>query len=196
MGYFSESAAAVLAGRTIRCAILVFFNFLTTPKRAWLGDGDLYAGGFVWSGLGELGSIDGLDRPLGDTAPQATFRLSGVDGPVITETLAASTEVKGRDVTVYIQMFTDLLMPLDGPVAIYSGVMDVMRVTAAGATSRTIEVTAETLFTRRSMPAWGYLSDRDQNRLFPGDRGLEFVPSMAAKTVVWPPDFSSEEYDD
>lgn len=186
MSYFPQTIAVYLAGSVVRQALLVHFDFLTRPMRLWLGHGTLDAGGHEWSGLGEFGGISGIESAIGGTAPQVTFTLSGVEPKLVTAGLSASEEVKGRDATVFLQFFDDTLQPLDAPYAVWLGTMDVMRVKAEGADRRTIEVTAETLFTRRAIPPFGFLSDRDQQRLFPGDRGLEQMPAMTNKSVQWP----------
>lgn len=190
MGFFPQTIAEHLAKRVVRASYLVHFAFATTPMRVWIGTGALVSGGQTWSGIGTLGSISGIESALGGTAPVVTFGLSGVDPTAVAKALDASDEVKGRDVTIFLQFFDDASQPLDAPYAVYAGTMDVMRVKAQGPTERTVEVTAETLFARRALPPFGYLSDRDQQRLYPGDRGLEYMPSMAAKTVNWPPPLS------
>lgn len=186
MGYFPEATAAQLDGETVLFGILVRFDFTTAPRNLWLGSGRLLAGGEFWDGLGELGSISGLESAIGGTAPVATFSLSGVDAALVPAALDSAHEVKGREVVVYVQFFGADSQALDDPFSVYVGTLDVMRIKAQGAGLRTIEVTAETLFARRAMPPWGYLTDRDQQRLFPGDLGLEFVALMISKTVTWP----------
>lgn len=186
MGYFPQTIAAALAGEAVRASMLVHFEFATTPMRLWLGDGVLDAGGETWQGLGRLGSISGLEQALNGTAPMATFTLSGVEPSQVAVALDSSDEVKGRPVTVYLQAFGADWQTLDEPYAVYSGVLDQIRIQTKGPTSRVVEVTAESLFARRGLPPFGYLTDRDQQRLYPGDRGLEQVPTMANKTVAWP----------
>jgi len=186
MGYFPDTIAASLAGRVVRCSYLVHLDFATNPQRLWLGLGLLSAGGHEWSGIGELASISGLESAIGGTAPVVTFGLSGVDPSILGAALATSDEVKGRDATIFLQFFDEDAQTLDNPYAIWAGVMDVMRARSEGTETRTVELTAETLFTRRASPPWGYLSDRDQRRLFPGDRGLEEMASMANKNAEWP----------
>jgi hypothetical protein len=186
MGYFPATVAAALSGKVVRIGYLVHLDFTTTPFRLWLGHGLLETGGHTWSGLGELGSISGMESAIGGTAPQTTFTLSGIDPGLVGKAIDASDEVKGRDVTVYVQFFDPDMQALDDPYAVYAGTMDLSRVKGQGADQRSIEVTAETLFARRALAPFGYLSDRDQQRLFSGDRGLEQVPAMASKTVTWP----------
>ncbi|MET8524105.1 hypothetical protein [Nocardioides sp. NPDC004968] len=186
MPFFSETAAAALAGRTVRASQLVFLDFATAPMRVWLGFGPLVAGGFTWSGLGELGSISGLESPLGGTAPVTTLALSGVKPELISAARDASAEVTGRSAIVSIQFFDDAWQPLDAPYAIMSGIMDRISIAAPDVDTRQVQVSVEWLFTRRAIPPFGMLSDRDQKALFPGDRGLEQMSAMQNKSTVWP----------
>ncbi len=98
----------------------------------------------------------------------------------------SSSEVKGRDATVLIQFFDANMQTLDAPYALWAGTMDLMTIKASGPATRTIELTAETLFTRRGVPPWGYLSDRSQQGLYPGDTGLDQMASMPWRSVSWP----------
>lgn len=186
MPFFSETAAAALAKRTVRASLLVHLGFTSQDMRVWLGRGALSAGGFTWSGLGELGSVSGIEVPLGDSAPVTTLGLSGVAPDLVAKALDASAEVKGRPATVFLQFFDEDFQTLDNPYALMSGAMDRISIAAPDAATRRIEVTVEWLFTRRAIPPFGMLSDRDQKSLYPGDRGLEQVAAMQNKSTTWP----------
>lgn len=186
MSLFSLTAAAALAGRTVRVAQLVHLDFTSQAMRLWLGHGRLLAGGQEWSGLGEFGSISGIELPLGGTAPVTTLALSGVEPDLVGKALSSSAEVKGRAAVVSMQFFGETWQTLDNPYAILTGAMDRISIAGAGPDTRTIEVTVEWLFTRRAIPPFGYLSDRDQKSLYPGDRGLEQMAAMQNKVVTWP----------
>jgi hypothetical protein len=194
MGFFDETIAAKLAGRTIGASLLVFMDFKDAPRRWWPGFGNLVAGGYTWQGTGEFLSVSGLEQPFGTVAPRTTFQLSGIDATVVTLARQASDRVKDRRVTVYIQFFDVApdnagVQPwtnLDQPYAVWTGIMDQMTYVAEGPTNRSITLTAESLWTNRRRPAYGLYTDRDQNARFPGDRGLEQVVDLVTKTIRWP----------
>ncbi|PNG27000.1 hypothetical protein [Methylocella silvestris] len=186
MAFFVNTVAAYVSGQIVQAALLVAFEFADQTVRVWSGLGDLAAGGETWSGIGELGSISNIESAIGDVAPQVTFSLSGVDPSLIAEALANSGNVKGRNVTVYLQFFDSAMQPLDCPYAIYLGLMDVMKVKADSPTQRIVELTSETLFTRRGVAPWGYLSSSSQRGLYPSDAGLDYMSAMQNVTTGWP----------
>lgn len=187
MAFLSEVVAAAAAGETVRQAVLAHFDFLGQPGWYWMGSGDLRtADGQIWEGVGTLASIDGLDVPVGTTAPVATFTLSGVDVRVAALARQQSALVKGRDVRVLVQFYTEDWILLDAPVEVWSGSLDVMTYRALGEGKFIVSVTAESPWTGRNKPPFGFLNDTDQQARFPGDRGLELVGSLPNKAINWP----------
>lgn len=190
MGFFNSTVEAYVAGRSIAGTVLVFMDFVDAPRRWWPGFGDLVAGGQTWQGTGELISVDGLEQPMGTAAPQTTFMLSGVDSTIVTLARNSSDKVKGRRVVVYVQFFqldgTQAWVPLDSPAAVWTGKMDQMKYAAQGPASRSVTVTAESLWVNRSRPPFGLYGNTDQIARFPGDRGLEQVSDLVNKTIRWP----------
>lgn len=193
MGFFPQTIEAKLAGREVAASLLCFMGFKDTPRRWWMGFGDLNAGGHIWQGTGEMIQIDGLDQPIGTVAPKTTFTLSGVDSTIVTLARQSSDRVKDRQARVFIQFFEiapggDQMpwAPLDAPYAIRSMIMDQMSYGAQGPSQRRVTLTAESLWTGRRRPAYGFFTDRDQNSRFPGDRGLEQVVNLVQKTIRWP----------
>lgn len=193
MGFFPQTIEAKLAGREVAASLLCFMDFKETPRRWWMGFGDLLAGGQTWQGTGEMIQIEGLEQALGTNAPRTTFTLSGVDSTIITLARQSSARVKDRACQVYIQFFEiapggDEMpwAPLDQPYAIWSGIMDQMSYGAEGPSQRRVILTAESIWTGRRRPAYGFLTDRDQNARFSGDRGLEQVVNLVQKTIRWP----------
>lgn len=192
MGFFSETVAAHLEKRTVGAALLMLFDVLDEPLRYWNGFSPLVAGGFTWEGSGDLVEVEGLDAPAGAVASQTTAALSGVPAELVALVRNASDRVKGRALKVYLQCLdihpTDggqAWKALDEPALIWSGVMDQMRYSIDGPTSRRITVSAESIWTGRNRPPYGLLTSADQKARYPGDKGLDFCPSLVNKTIRW-----------
>lgn len=192
MGFFNETVAAHLEGRTVGAALLMLFDFVDEPLRYWTGFGPLEAGGYTWEGSGDVIEIDGLGAPAGVVAAQTTAALSGVPANLVAIVRNASHRVKGRSLKVYLQCLLarpeDGGMPwrtLDQPALIWSGIMDQMRYLTDGPGTRRISVSAESVWTDRNRPPFGLLTSADQKARFPGDKGLDFAPSLVNKTIRW-----------
>jgi len=181
-----QTVAWSLAGHVPVVAQLVLLDFTSGPLRLWCGHGPLLAGGHEWLGAGELVSISDLEMPLGGTAPEVTIGLSGVAPEMVARALSAESEYKRRIAQIFVQHFDNAGRPLDGPMCLYTGLMDLMRITAPDVRTRRVEVTLEWLFVRRTTPPFASLSDLDQRALHPGDRICEQVSTLQFKRVAWP----------
>lgn len=181
----SPAVLDILASADPVRAILLDLQFKTARKRFHLGDGPVRAGGYDWDGAGKAISISGLERSIRGSAPKATFALSGVENDHVASFLSQSSEVRGRRVVVYLQLYDRDRQPVDTLFRIYTGVMDKMSLKRGPFTS-TLYVTAEGPFSRRTRAPAGTLSDRDQKRRFPDDRGLEMMAQVEINTPYWP----------
>lgn len=188
MGIFDAAGAAALRGTTITAEILAFFNFRTAPQRVHAGHGPLKAGGFVWQGMGGLGTVSDIESAVGGIAPMVTFKLSGIGPEIANDVVNARTEVKGRDCYVYLQLYGPDLAPLGGLYTLYRGVMDRLVHTATDANTWTAQLTAETKFSRRGLPPFGNLTNADQQRRYPGDNGLFDIAQMINRRRPWNPE--------
>ncbi len=192
MAIFDAAGAAALRGLTITAEILTFFDFASAPQRIHAGFGTLRAGGYDWQGLGGLGSVSDIESAVGGIAPVVTFTLEGVGPEVANDVVNAKTEVKGRDCAVYLQLYDPALNPLGAPYTLYRGVMDRL-IHTADANTWTVQLTAETKFSRRGLPPFGNLTNADQQRRYPGDSGLFDIAAMVNRRRPWNPEIPEED---
>lgn len=195
MSLFPETIAAALAGSKVECAFLVLFDFTSQPMRLWKGEGMLRTNdGARWAGIGNLGSMSGIEQAVNGEAPEMTFVLSGIDADIMR--LAKDefqAEVKGRLVYVLIQFFgvddpadPDNQRPLDNPYPVCCGRCLAPTFTFNDSGERSVSLSAESLFSLRSRPAYAMYTDSDQQLRFPGDEGFAFVGSLVNAVVTWP----------
>lgn len=188
MAIFDAAGRAAAAGETVHGELLAFFDFLGAPTRVHQGWGPLAAGGFVWRGIGEIGSVSDIEAAVGGQAPPVTFTLSGIGDEIREDVKNARIRVKGRACAVHLQFFnSDTLQAIGNPYVVYRGIMDRLIHQAADANTWTAQLTAETKFARRGLPPFGSLTDRDQQRRHPGDTGLFMVPAMQNRRRPWNP---------
>lgn len=196
---FSETVQAHLAGRELRASLLAFFDFLDAPTRVWPGHGTLTTNDAnQWLGIGAWGSVDDLNLGVfGTEARQQTFSLSGIvrdDGtvedlpkPIIEIAMQERrADYADRSALLYLQFFDAAWQPLDTPYPIWAGWMWSMKITMDGPSGRGVDLICEGLFKRRRRPGARYYSDSDQQRIYPGDKLFEYMPSLADAEVVWP----------
>ncbi len=190
MAIFDEAGRAAARGEVVTASLLAFFDFFDAPTRVHDGWGPIAADGFVWQGLGHRGDLVGvsdIESAAGGQAPPVTFTLSGVSDEVLDDVKNARVRVKGRLCEVSLRFFGGDSQPLGKRYVLYRGIMDRLVHRASDANTWTAELTAETKFSRRGLPPFGSLTDRDQQRRYPGDTGLFMIPAMQNRRRPWNP---------
>lgn len=184
MASFESAIEAQLSGRTVRAVPLVHFEFLSGDQRLWPGFGTLAAGGYGWTGIGDLGSISGVSTGLGLAVEEMTFTLAG-SGDILRGLKADAAEATGREVNVYLQFFDETSAPLDNPWQIFWGRMGPLKAERSDE-SRTITVVASNALLNRARASFGFFSHRDQQARHPGDNIYVRASQMADAKVRWP----------
>lgn len=196
MSLFPDTIAAALAGKRVDACLLVWFDFVSEPVRLLIGgNGQLKTNdGHVWSGLGQIGALSGVEQAVNGEAPEMTFTLSGIDSQILR--LAREEfdiEAKGRIVYVLIQFFgvddpedPDNQRPLDLPFPIAAARVLTPEFVYGENGARSVTVRCESLFSLRSRPRYAMYTDSDQQKRFAGDLGFSFVGTLINKVVAWP----------
>ena len=192
MSFFPAARSAMLAGRTVYRAELLFLDFVGAPSRYWMGAGPLAtADGNTWAGLDGVGKIDGLQYALGTVAPKVTLSISGLDATIQGLAQSQSTTVKNRGAKIYWQFFDASWNLLDTPYALWSGLIDTMAYRMTDGDKGKIyqvSVAVEGVWTGRNRPSAGCYDPQDQAaRGYPGDTGLDQIPALMGQTIVWKP---------
>lgn len=195
MADFGATINAYLAGRKVNMRPLALFDFRHGEEPLWGGEYPLTSGGKTWKGLGRIATMDGLDQAATLESSAMTFQLSGVE-PEGTDTayltIAASddrAQYVRRLVTVSLQFFDDDWQPLDSPYAIKAGLMATMQMSRSRTGTgfqRTISVQANNIFYGRGVAPASFYTDRDQQKRYPGDLGLQFIPALQDKQIPVP----------
>lgn len=177
---------AYMAGKhRVQVATLFKFDFLSSTKRFWDGTRNLVTSdGAVWQASGKVIGVTGLEQSRGLTAPPTTFTLTGADAELMAYAASAEYEITNRPCSVYIQFLSDRLIPLDYPIAIWAGRMDTLTLNAQVKT-QIITLTAEQFFVTRIRTPYGFMTDTDQQARWPGDKGMEFMPTLRNKKTRW-----------
>jgi hypothetical protein len=185
--YFPETVEEMLAGREVRAAVGVWFDFATQEMRVWQGRGSIRDGdGNTWSGLGEFGQVSGLQGSSMLSVDPVSLSLSGLNASFIRVTRDQAAEIEGRRCGVYFLMFNEDFVLLDSPFLAELYLMDKATLSVDGETrSMTINLSAEPLFFSKHLPPVSMMTDADQQRKYPGDTILQRVTLLAGKQSVY-----------
>jgi hypothetical protein len=181
MRTLSTAAQAALLRNPVPLAILVEMDLAS--GNLWLNTSslDLTIGGSVYYGTKGLGKIDAIQNTPAEIK-QLQFELSGV--PTTSIALVLTEPVQGKTVNIKLAIFDPDTYQVIEADLIWSGFLDAMAI-SDGHTS-TIQVTAEHAGIDLIRPTASLYSDAEQQRLNPGDTGLQYMVDQVDVRVVWP----------
>jgi hypothetical protein len=178
----SADAIAQLKSAKITPFVLLQGKFVSGYVNLWTGLGQLSWNGVTWQGLGSLIAIS----PIGETtelqASGVSISLSGIPSDLLG---AALTECKqGYPVTLWLGFMTDTGAVVADPAVAHSGRMDTVEVNEGGDTS-TITITVENRLIDLQRARSSNYTDEEQQRLYPGDKGFQFVAGVQSWNGAW-----------
>lgn len=162
--------------------LLASLNF-STPVYLWTGYGNLVYNSTTYLGLGTLGTISPVEETTDLAARGISMKLSGV--PTANVAIALTENYQGRECSIMFGALSPTAGTLiSSPVTVFSGRMDVMQITDDGQSAEII-VTAESKLMDFKRPREVRYTDEEQQQLYAGDVGLEFVNDIQEKVVYW-----------
>jgi hypothetical protein len=156
-------------------------NFISGTVRAWSGIGDLSWDSQTWTGTGTLLTISSVEEKDEISANGITVSLAGIPSSMIS--LALSDCKQGAAGYVYLG-FLDGSSVVSDPILLFEGKLDIPAISENPETS-TISISYESRLIDLERPRENRYTDEDQQRLFVGDLGLQFVPSLQDLTLTW-----------
>lgn len=176
------SAMQTEVGKTEVAPFLMFEGeFVSGTLRIWSGYGNLTWRGVSWSGTGTLISISDVSETNETSAQGIIVTLSGIPSELIS--LVLGDVRQGKMGRVYLGLL-DGQQVINDPILLFSGKLDVSSIVDEGETS-TIQVAYESRLIDLERPRVNRYTPEDQKRLFPGDLGLDYVPSIQDKKITW-----------
>lgn len=162
--------------------LMATLGFSTTVN-LWTGYGNLVYNSTTYLGLGTLGTISQVEETTDLAARGITMKLSGV--PTANVALALTEDYQGKECSILFGALSPTAGTLiASPVTIFSGRMDVMQITDDGQTAE-ITMSAESRLMDFKRPRELRYTDEEQQNLFAGDLGLEFVNDIQEKAIYW-----------
>lgn len=127
---FTTAQKAALAAPVVSFAYFVDLDLAAGHVRVWNGRGSITTGGNTYTGLGEMGIIDGLENDRSLSAKSVSLTLAGLPASYIPAGVIASTRgvrYQGRPVTVLMGVLDPNSGALiDSLLPIWAGFADVM----------------------------------------------------------------------
>lgn len=177
----STAVNAALAADHVPGLLLVELDFASGALRLNNSAVNVPWNGHTWLGTGELGTVETVTEHSDLQMDGIVMQLSGIPPDMLSRVLGE--HYQGRAATVWFAPMNADYIVLADPAEIFQGRMDACNI-AMGETG-VVNLTAESLIVDWERARVRRYTHEDQLAEYPGDKGLEFVPQMVEKTLVW-----------
>jgi len=179
-GWSSGNQTAV-AATVVRPVNLVKIEFNSGTVFLNSADRDIEFAGDTYLGAGTLGDVSPVEEGVELQTYTIRLTLSGIPSSVIS--LALTEKFQNRDCTLYVGFLDDNYALISDPISMFSGRINQMNI-ESGETS-TVALTVESRLVDWERPRIRRYNNADQQIQYPSDKGMEFVPQMVEKEIVW-----------
>ena len=177
----TPAVEAAFEAENVPLLCFVYLDFTDEPLRATNAPYAVEWNGETWLGLGRLGRIEEIKEGVESASYGLRLTLSGIPNDIIAKAFA--THYQGRLVQIWEAPLTAQYQVIADPVEVWRGYMDTMNI-------RLGEMAEVELLCESKLADWDRARVRrynaeDQAIDYPDDKGLEFVPQMVEKELVW-----------
>tara|TARA_R110001606_G_scaffold262319_1_gene410968 strand:- start:102 stop:662 length:561 start_codon:yes stop_codon:yes gene_type:complete len=144
-------------------------------------DRDITWGGNSYIGSGTIGTLSDIEETAELQANGIKLTLSGIPSTYVS--IALTTEYQGSTATEYLGFLNNDYVLVDDPFIIFVGKVDTMSISLSD--TATIELEIENRLIDWERPRISRFTNEEQQNLYSGDKGLEFVDSVAEKELFW-----------
>lgn len=173
---------AALESAVVKWLILVKIEFDggTIAFNSTLGDVNYNGTNYI--GFGTLGSVSQLEED-GQLNPQKfNISLSGINPSVLAAVL--TEDYLNRPAICHIAALDDNNAIIGTPIIYFDAKVD--SVSASYGKTASISIIARDKLADWNRPKVERYTDQDQQARYPGDKGFEFITSIADKEIIWP----------
>ena len=136
----------------------------------------------VFTGTGDLLSISPIEETSTLQMNGITVALTGIKSSLISTALSA--QYTNRNGALYMGLFDASASVIADVYTLFKGKMDIMKIDE-GPESATITLNLENRLIALDRPLNRRFTHEDQQERFSGDLGLEFVPDLQDKEIIW-----------
>lgn len=165
-------------------SVIIFFEgeFASGTVNLWTGIGDLPWDNKTWTGTGTLGKITPIEDATDIRATGITVSLTGMSTEIISIIMQECRT--GKPGKVWLGFMDDAGAVIADPSLAFVGRLDVPGVEDAGQTC-SISIAYENKLRDLERARELRYTHENQQRLYPGDLGFEYVPSLQEWNGKW-----------
>ena len=178
----TTSVKTVLASENCPMLVLVELDFAGGTVQCCNAGYSFDWNGHTWLGLGQVGSINAIQEGKDLQMYGCVLNLTGIDSSLVSLSLDP-TEYQGRMATIWLAPLDSSYQILADPIITFQGIMDVMPITMGD--TATISLSIESKLIDWERPRARRYNHEDQISEFPEDMGMQYIPQMVEKELVW-----------
>lgn len=145
--------------------------------------GDITYDGLTYKGVGALSSISSIKEESGVKASGCNVGISGIKEEIVA--LFVGTNYINRKAFIFFLPLDEQDRPVSiTPKLLFRGSMD--NISGVMGRNAGFSVTLKSRFADWERPRKILYTDVMQQKLYPGDLGMEFIAQLSQKKVIWP----------
>ncbi len=151
---------------------------------AWhSGFGDIVLDAITYKGVGNLSSVPAIKEEPGVKASGVSVGVSGIREEVVAPLLGQP--YMNRKAFIHFIPLDDADRPVAGtPKLLFRGTMD--NITGGMGATAGFTVSLKSRLADWERPRKVLYTDVEQQQLYPGDLGMEFISQISQKKIIWP----------
>lgn len=177
---FSDDMITWLSRDRVTAVLAAKIDFESGTVYIHSGTGPMVLGGYVYTGLGTMGSVDDVGETSTTSPTQLKMTLSGLDMSLFATTL--NERCVGRPAELYLVALDDSGVPQVADL-LFKG-----KVTGTGATcgsTNALQYTVSNIFEDWQRPFPDRFTDESHQAVQPGDRIFRYVAQMSERSIFW-----------
>lgn len=174
---------AGLGEQVISPHILCELDFPSGVVRFWTGPNDIDWNSQTWESNGREIAFSAISETTDGSSQGISIDVSGIDSSDVSDVV--DDEFQDSDATIWLALYdADTHSLAADPFQMFKGKMDQADLRDDGS-SATISIKCESRLINQIKRISYRYTNQDQQLLYPGDLGLEFVAGIQDKKVVW-----------
>jgi len=177
---FSDAMVDWLSRDRVTAVIAANIQFESGTVYVHSGTGPIVLNGYVYYGMGRMGTVDDVGETNSTSPAQMKLTLSGLDLSLFATTL--NERCVGRQANIY------LVAMDDGGVVRAADLIFQGKVSSTGATAgetNALQYTVSNIFEDWQRPFPDRYTDESHQAAQPGDRIFRYVAQMAERSIYW-----------